>query len=102
GGGSFDFIIQAEAGRLVDGGLQAKFPEWFKEPGEAGPGIPRLHSGEVFFDAVGRWYGTVISSFGIVYNTDLLAAIGVPEIPNSWNDLTIPRLRGRIAVADPS
>lgn len=102
GGGAFDFIQQAEAGRLVDGGLQAKFPEWFKEPGEAGPGIPRLHSGEVFFDAAGRWYGTVVSSFGIVYNTDLLAAIGIPEIPHRWIDLTNPRLRGRIAVADPS
>jgi len=102
GGGAYDFIQQSEAGRLVNGGLRERFPEWFREADEPGPGIPRMHSGETFWDSEGRWYGTVISSFGIVYNTDLLAALGIDPIPSRWMDLTDPRLRGRIAAADPS
>lgn len=102
GGGSFDFTQQAAAGRLVDGGLRGRFPDWFREPGEEGEGIPRVHSGEVFWDEQGRWYGTVISAFGIVYNTDQLGRLGIERPPRRWADLTDPRLRGRIAAADPS
>lgn len=46
------------------------------------------------------WIGTALSSFGIVYNTDLLADMGLDE-PDAFSDLTDCRLLGSVALADP-
>ncbi len=47
------------------------------------------------------WYGTALSSFGIVYNKDLLRYLHLPE-PTTWSDLADPRYRGWILLADPT
>lgn len=47
------------------------------------------------------WIGTTLSSFGIVYNRDVLDMLGV-DPPTTWSDLADPRLRGWVALADPS
>ena len=46
------------------------------------------------------WIGTALSCFGIVYNKDLLASLGVPE-PTSFEDLGRPELVGGVALSDP-
>lgn len=46
------------------------------------------------------WTGVTLSSFGIVYNRDTLAQLGLSE-PKTWSDLGDPRLRGWVALADP-
>jgi hypothetical protein len=46
--------------------------------------------------------GTVLSSFGICYNTDILTRLGIDEGLSRWDDLTDPRLAGQIALADPT
>ena len=46
------------------------------------------------------WTGITLSSFGIVYNHDVLKVIGV-DPPRTWSDLGDPRLRGWVALADP-
>ncbi len=48
-----------------------------------------------------RWVGVVLSSFGIVYNRVVLEHLHLPE-PTTWTDLTDPRYRGQIALADPA
>ena len=48
-----------------------------------------------------RWFGAALSSFGILYNRDLLAYLGLPE-PGTWSDLADPRYRGWIELADPT
>lgn len=97
GGGAFDFNRQADAGRLVDSGVLERHPDWF-----ADDSIPRVVSGEEFYDAGGRWVGAVISSFGICYNTDSLRRLGVQEVPASWEDLTRPEFLKEVALADPT
>ena len=47
------------------------------------------------------WFGTALSSFGIVYNREVLRNLGVPE-PKTWADLADPRLQGWVAMADPT
>jgi ABC-type Fe3+ transport system substrate-binding protein len=47
------------------------------------------------------WFGTALSSFGIVYNKDVLKHLGVPE-PRRWDDLKDPRYRNWLVLADPS
>ena len=74
GGGAFDFQQQADAGRLVDSGILQSHPDWFGDNS-----IPHTVSGESFYDEAGRWIGTVLSSFGVCYNTDSLRRLEVSE-----------------------
>jgi ABC-type Fe3+ transport system substrate-binding protein len=97
GGGSYDLVAQAEAGRVVPSQLMARHPEWFAEGV-----IPRIFSGEQYWDSQGRWFGNVISSYGILCNRDSLARLGVAQTPREWADLTDPRYVGELALADPT
>ncbi|MCC7146049.1 MAG: extracellular solute-binding protein [Phycisphaeraceae bacterium] len=47
------------------------------------------------------WIGTALSSFGIVYNRDVLARLRIPQ-PTTWQDLADPRLAGWVVLADPA
>lgn len=99
GGGSFDFIQQAQAGRLVDSGFLRSHAHLFDE---ARGGIPATCAGEPMYDPEGRWFGAVLSSFGIIYNTDALRRVGFEGTPDAWADLADPRLFRQVAVADPT
>ncbi|MEA3179708.1 MAG: iron(III) transport system substrate-binding protein [Gammaproteobacteria bacterium] len=48
-----------------------------------------------------RWFGAALSSFGILYNRDVLAYLHLPE-PRTWADLADPRYRGWLELADPT
>ncbi len=99
GGGPYDFEQQARAGRLVDSGFIREHPELFGP----GPGaIPRVLGGEPFYDSEGRWIGSVLSSFGIVYNVDSLRRLGIEQPPVQWEDLADPRYLHQIALANPT
>jgi len=52
------------------------------------------------YDPDQRWIGTALSSFGIVFNREVLARLGLPE-PAGFHSLTDPRLIGWVALADP-
>ena len=97
GGGSYDFIRQAQAGRLVASSILKTHPEWF-----ADEVIPWTFAGETYWDKDGLWVGVVLSSFGIVANKDSLARLGVETPPKSWTDLADPRYAGEVALADPT
>ena len=97
GGGSFDFIRQASAGRIVATPLREKHPDWFTDAV-----IPQKFAGETYWDADGRWFGNVLSTYGILYNKDSLARLGIARPPTQWDDLTDPKYRGEIALSDPT
>jgi ABC-type Fe3+ transport system substrate-binding protein len=97
GGGTYDFIRQAEAGRIVDSGLLKRHPEWFTDDV-----IPASYTGEPYRDKDGRWLGPVLSGHGMLYNLDALARLGVEKPPRDWTDLADPRLMGEVAVCDPT
>lgn len=97
GGGAYDFVQQARAGRLVASGVTTSRPGWFEDTV-----IPESVSGEAFRDPDGLWIGTAISSFGICFNQDSLGRLGVREMPASWDALAEPRLARQVALADPS
>jgi iron(III) transport system substrate-binding protein len=99
GGGSFDFQQAAAKGYLVPTEVISSHPEIF---GEGEGKIPATISGEPFFDPNGLWIGCVISSFGIVYNTDVLARLKITEHPRRWSDLANPKYAGEIALANPT
>lgn len=65
--------------------------EWF---GENKIGAQTLYDPEQY------WLGTALSGFGIVYNKEVLARLGVRE-PKSFRDMADPRLQGWVTLADP-
>ena len=97
GGGAYDFELQAAAGRLVPSDVLRRRPDWF-----GGNSIPRVVSGEKFYDERGLWFGASLSSFGFCYNTDSLRRLGVDKLPSSWGDLADPIFRREVALADPT
>lgn len=97
GGGAYDFEQQAKAGRLVATRVIEANPGWF-----AADSIPQSLSGEPFYDPGALWIGACLSSFGICYNTDSLARLGVHRAPASWSDLGNPLFYRQVALADPT
>jgi iron(III) transport system substrate-binding protein len=97
GGGSFDFIGIAGQGFLVDCGYVAKHPDLF---GKGKPIEPTM-SGEPYYDEGGRWIGTAIGAFGIAFNRDRIAKIGI-ESPKRWADIADPRYFQSLALANPT
>ena len=96
GGGAYDFKKMADAGLLVDCGYVAAHPEIFG----VGKPIPPMLGGEQYYDEKGRWIGTTFGAFGIAYNRDQIARLGVPE-PHRWSDLADPRYFRALAIANP-
>lgn len=62
--------------------------------------IPERLSGETW--RAEGFMGTALSTFGIVYNHDRLADLGVKEPPLRWVDLTNPVYHRQLGVADPT
>jgi iron(III) transport system substrate-binding protein len=97
GGGSYDFIRQAQAGRLVASRILTTHPDWFTDES-----IPYTFAGEQYWDRDGRWIGNVLSSYGILYNKDSIKRLELDAPPTEWRDLTDPKLIGEVALCDPT
>ena len=97
GGGVYDFDRQARAGRIVDSGILKQHPEWFTDAV-----IPQATGGQTYWDKDGRWIGSVLSSYGIIFNRDSWKRLGIEREPRQWSDLKDPRLVGEIALCDPT
>lgn len=96
GGGSYDFGVQAAAGRLVDCGALAAHPELFNARA-----IPQNLGGEAMWDPQGRWVGACLASFGICDNVESRARLSIVKQPQTWSDLAAPAYFGEVALADP-
>lgn len=114
GGGSFDHTrlkngdgIEAEFAGSDASGAPAKkikismsVPAGFSKEqldgwfGENVVGVQKLYDPEQY------WIGTALSGFGIVYNREIVAKLGLPE-PAAFEDLCRPEYFGWIALADP-
>jgi len=70
---------------------RAQMDRWF---GENAVGA------QVLYDPGQYWVGVALSGFGIVYNTVEYARLGLPP-PQTFEDLTDPRLAGWVILADP-
>ena len=97
GGGTYDHSRHAARGFAVDGGVAKRHPEYF----ETGV-IPHGFGGDRIYDVGGRYYGVVLSTFGICCNAMRLAGMSDPRPPETWYDLAAPRFFNSLAVADPT
>lgn len=62
--------------------------------------LPLKAAGQPLVDPDGHWYGSAISTFGIIYNKTLLRDKGLPEIKD-WESLADPKLAGFVGLGDP-
>lgn len=90
GGGVPDHQLAASLGFLEKADLPADILE----------GIPPEIAGVQNYDPGHMWFGTALSSFGIIYNKRGLANQGLPE-PASWEDLADPKMSSWVVIADP-
>ena len=104
GGGSYDHSRLMSACRVSDDGKSVTLPmsepagfseaqieEWFG---------PNAIGAQMLYDKDQYWLATALSSFGIVYNTEVYEQLEL-DTPTSFHDLTDPKLMGWIAMADP-
>jgi len=97
GGGTFEMIRHASKGFAVDAGVRKRHPEYFRASS-----IPEFFGGDRLYDADGRWYGVVLSTFGICCNADRISEMKNKNFPAAWRDLADPRFFDLLSVADPS
>jgi ABC-type Fe3+ transport system substrate-binding protein len=64
--------------------------------------IPQSFTGEPYWDPQGLWVGSVLSSYGIIYNRDSCQRLGLTQEPRAWDDLQDPKLQGEVALCDPT
>jgi len=117
-GGSSEAIrfVQSEFARKPDGigvdvffgGGQEPFYE-LAEKGWSAPcplpapvldGLPAEIGGIELRDPAGRWYGSAVSTFGILENLRVQKLAGLPRVER-WEDLADPRLMGWVGAGDP-
>ena len=97
GGGTFEHSRMADCGYAVDGGVKERHPEWFGENG-----IPSEFGGDHICHPQGKYYGVVLSTFGILYNKDRLNELEDKTPLRRWSDLSDSRFFNAIVLADPT
>lgn len=90
GGGVPDHDLAASRGYL----------EAVTLPREILDAIPANIAGVKLYDDRRLWFGSALSSFGIIYNKRGLANQKLPEVA-TWDDLAQPRMFSWVTVADP-
>ncbi len=100
GGGVYDHEKAEKQGLTVPAWGDAGPPAGLFEDAAGRVLIPREMNGEVWRGQA--YYGSVLSAFGICYNGDRLADLGIARPPSSWEDLTDPRYFGQLGLTDPT
>jgi spermidine/putrescine-binding protein len=62
--------------------------------------IPADLNGNPLYDPGRRWFGPMLTSFGILANRDVLERIGEP-VPQTWADLGRPGMQSWVSAGDP-
>ncbi|MCX8108410.1 MAG: ABC transporter substrate-binding protein [Verrucomicrobiae bacterium] len=90
GGGPEPLLVLADRGLVTPCFL----------PEEVLAGVPQQVNGVEIYDPGHRWYGSALSSFGILQNVKLQLRLGLPYV-TKWGDLRDPRLYGWVGIGDP-
>lgn len=90
GGGQEPFLLLADKQLL----------QRYQPPPEVLEGIPQSINGVEVYDADFKWFGVVLSSFGILQNTRVQRVMGL-TLASRWEDLAQPALSGWVGAGDP-
>lgn len=90
GGTSANFVDMADDGLLSP----------YKLTGVTRTALPKDAGGVQLSDSKDLWHATCVSSFGIMFNKQVLALEKLPE-PKSWTDLADARYLNSLSITDP-
>ncbi len=97
GGGTFEHQRMANYGYAVDGKVKERHPEYF-----APDSIPAEFGGDKLYDPQGRYYGVVLSTFGILCNYERINELPDKKVPEKWQDLSDGKFFNNLVLADPT
>jgi ABC-type Fe3+ transport system substrate-binding protein len=98
-GGDFDIFFGGGTDPYLEFcELGITFP--FKLPEAQLSQLPKEIGGIPLYEQSFNWYGTSLTSFGILYNRVLLKKLGLPT-PVAWEDLADAKFFGLTSLADP-
>ena len=100
GGGEYDAANASAQGLAVQPWPDGEMPAGLLATEDGRTLIPADKSGEIWWRPT--FYGTTLSTFGICFNRDRMAALGIANEPRSWRDLADPRWCGTLGLADPT
>jgi iron(III) transport system substrate-binding protein len=90
GGGLEPFLLLADR----------KLAQAYQPPADILEGVVQNVNGTEIYDAQYRWFGAVVSSFGILQNLRVQHLVGLPPV-SRWEQLADPALFGWVGAGDP-
>jgi len=99
--GRYDIDLVFGGGPIFDQMKQFGMLQKANLPQDAVAAIPPKAADQPLVDPDGYWYGTAISTFGLVYNRTLIKDKGLPEVKD-WLVLADPKYFGYVGAADPA
>ncbi|MCX5684674.1 MAG: extracellular solute-binding protein [Planctomycetota bacterium] len=99
--GRFDIDLVFGGGPIFDQMKQLAMLQKADLPQGAVAAIPPKAADQPLVDPDGYWYGTAISTFGLVCNRTLIRDKGLPEVKD-WLALADPKYFGYVGAADPA
>ncbi|MBQ9344353.1 MAG: ABC transporter substrate-binding protein [Kiritimatiellae bacterium] len=100
GGGTYDADTAARQGIAVAPWPADRIPPGLVATADSRELVPSDVGGEVWWRPT--YYGTTLSTFGMCFNRDRMAALGITDDPAAWEDLADPRWCGTLGLADPT
>ncbi|MEE2681341.1 MAG: extracellular solute-binding protein [Planctomycetota bacterium] len=106
GGGSYEFTQLSKPVSVTDANGQKRTATILQSLAFSSAYLDSIYgtvheiAGVPLYSPDGYWFGAALSGFGIVYNRDVLAELGVSD-PTVWADLADPRLIREISLVSP-
>lgn len=99
--GRYDVDVVFGGGPIFERMKQLGFLAPCKLPNEALAALPETVAGQRLYDPEYYWYGAAISTFGLIYNKEIVADRSLPPVA-SWETMADPAYFGLVGTADPS
>jgi len=99
--GRYDVDIVFGGGMIFARMKQLGMLEPYRLPEDVLSAIPPTAAGQPLYDKDFAWYGAAISTFGLIYNKQVIADKGLPAV-RDWETMADPRLFGLVGAGDPS
>jgi ABC-type Fe3+ transport system substrate-binding protein len=100
GGGTYDADAASRQGIAVAPWPDGQIPAGLVATADGRVLVPSDLAGETWWRPT--YFGATLSTFGICFNRDRMAAIGIADEPSAWEDLADPRWCGALGLADPT
>ena len=97
--GRYDIDLAFGGGPIYDQMKQLGMLQPYKLPEDVLAALPQKVAGQPLYDPDFTWYGTAVSTFGLIYNKTLIRDKGLPEV-TGWETPADPKYLGWVGLGD--